>query len=94
VSKINETIARLDRFARRVGLDLAELAVNRRGFEFGPTRRWLEYKPGGKGIVQVTAYVRRGGPVEAVQYKDAEQMERLLARSLEHDADQYIEIPE
>jgi hypothetical protein len=94
MSKINETIARLDRTARRIGLDLTELAVNRRGFEFGPTGRWLEFKPGGKGIVQVTAFTRRGGPVEAIQHKDLRQAEQLLARSLEADAEQYIDIPD
>jgi hypothetical protein len=83
VSKINETIARLDREARKLGLDLVERGVNRRGFEYQPTSRWMEFRPGGKGIVEVTAYTRRGGLVEAVAHKDVNQMIRLMSRARE-----------
>jgi hypothetical protein len=55
VNKTNPLIAALDRHAHRIGLKLTERG-NVRAFEYGPTRRWLEYRPGGKGVVKVTAY--------------------------------------
>jgi hypothetical protein len=83
MSKTNTLIAALDRHARRIGLALMERG-NVRGFEYGPTRRWLEFRPGGKGIVKVTAYSRRdGGVVEAEQYKTQPQMEALMVRALD-----------
>jgi hypothetical protein len=80
LSKTNETIARLDRFALSVGLALAERG-NVRGFEYVPTRRWIEYRPGGLGVVKVTAYQFKGGPVEAEQHKTFDQMRNLLWRA-------------
>lgn len=85
MNKINETIARLDRSARKLGLELAESAVNRRGFEFRPTGRWMEFKPGGKGIVEVSAYTFKGGPLEATQHKTVTQMEALFIRAFDND---------
>jgi len=83
MSKINPTIAALDRFARRIGLDVKERGVNGRAFEFGPTRRWLEIKPGGSGLVKVTAYSAEGGNKEAEQYRDQDQMIALMWRAVQ-----------
>lgn len=55
MNKINPTIARLDRDARRMGIDLKERGVNRREFSYGD--RLLTYKPGGKGVVRIEAVV-------------------------------------
>jgi hypothetical protein len=82
VSKTNALISALDRHAHRINLDLVERG-NVRCFEYGPTRRWLEYRPGGAGIVKVTAYSSRGGNVEAVQHKTQTEMEKLMLRALE-----------
>jgi hypothetical protein len=82
VSKTNTLIAALDRHALRIGLSMKERG-NVRCFEFGPTRRWLEVRPGGKGVVKVTAYSREGGPIEAVQHRTQDQMERLMLRALD-----------
>jgi hypothetical protein len=82
VNKTNPLIAALDRHAHRIGLKLTERG-NVRAFEYGPTRRWLEYRPGGKGVVKVTAYSFKGGMVEAEQYKTQPEMERLMYRALE-----------
>jgi hypothetical protein len=80
VNKINPMIAALDRCALRVGLNMVERG-NTRCFEYGPTRRWIEYKPGGAGLVKVTSYSARGGNVEAEQYRTEEQMIALLYRA-------------
>jgi hypothetical protein len=80
MSKINEDIARLDRFARRVGLDLTERGVNVRVIDLGT--RLLKYKPGGKGVVKVEASIlsEGGATLDAVQHKTTQQMEALFLR--------------
>ena len=82
MSKTNSLIGALDRHARRIGLELTERG-NVRAFEFGPTRRWLEYRPGGAGVVKVQAFNRKGGTLEAEQYKTQTQMEALMERALD-----------
>jgi hypothetical protein len=78
VSKMNETIARLDRAARRLGLELRETGVNRREFEaFGRTFR---YRPGGKGIVAVETLIN--GKPDATVHKNIERMEELFVSAL------------
>lgn len=81
MNKINPTIAALDRFARRVGLEVNERGVNGRAFTYGPTRRWLYYKPGGAGLVKITAYSEEGGNIESEQYRTEEQMYALMYRA-------------
>lgn len=76
ISDANPTIARLDRAAAQIGLDLRESAVNRREFEgFG---RVFSYKPGGKGIVRVES--RIDGQLAAVVHRDLPGMLDLFAR--------------
>lgn len=82
MSKTNGLIASLDRFAHRIGLAMEERG-NVRAFEFGPTRRWLEVKPGGAGLVKVTAYSTKGGNIEAVQYRSEDQMIGLMWRAIQ-----------
>lgn len=82
MSKTNETIAALDRFAHRIGLKMEERG-NTRCFEFGPTRRWLECKPGGAGLIKVTAYSVKGGNKEAEQYRTEDQMIGLMWRAIQ-----------
>lgn len=83
MNKTKPIIAALDRHALRIGLDLELERGNVRGFTYGPTRRWLEYRPGGLGVVKVTAYSSRGGVLEAEQHKTQPQMEALMRRALE-----------
>lgn len=81
---MNETIARLDRFAHRLGYPLTERGVNGRELTVPDGSRILKYKPGGKGIVRVEALVWEDPPgrwkPDAVQHKTVDQMEALIMR--------------
>lgn len=61
MNKINPTIARLDRVALKMGIDLKERGVNAREFSlpaiFDGDTHILKYKPGGAGVVRIESYV-------------------------------------
>lgn len=91
MSKINETIAVLDRSARSVGLALTERGVNRR--EFTIRGRLIRYRPDGKGTVRVEAFAwtdsfgrsEPGWKLDAIAHRTVEQMEALFIKTTEED---------
>jgi hypothetical protein len=72
---MNETIARLDRDAVWIGVTLTHLGDNARRFYIHPGR-YLDYRPGGKGVLRVRAYV--DGQLEAETVVSIERMRALL----------------
>lgn len=80
----NPTIERLDRSASRIGLPLRETGKTTREFDgFGRT---FHFRPGGLGIVRVTAYV--GGRPDTIAHRTVPQMEDLFKRVLKHNEEQ------
>lgn len=76
--KTNETVARLDREAARLGLDLVRRGRNCR--EFGlPGGRTIRYLSRGKGTLRVCAYV--DGELDAETVCAPERIERLFIRA-------------
>lgn len=82
MSKINESIARLDRSAHRIGYPLRERGVNVRELTTPDGERVLKYRPDGKGTVKVEAYVwdSDAWKLDATQHKTVDQMEKLILR--------------
>jgi hypothetical protein len=75
-SSNNPTIARLDRKAAQLGLVVRETGKATR--EFDGFNRTFHYRPGGLGIVRVTAYV--DGKPDTIAHRTVSQMEDLFAR--------------
>lgn len=78
---LNPTIERLDRKAALLGLVVRETGKTTREFDgFGRT---FHYRPGGLGIVRVTAYL--DGRPDTIAHRTVDQMEDLFARVLKNN---------
>jgi hypothetical protein len=73
---LNETIARLDRDAQALGVELRQRGENVREFNIHP-HRLIQYSPGGKGVILVRAFVDDQFECEVVA--SIERVRELLA---------------
>ena len=73
---LNDTIARLDRDAAGLGIELRQTGENTREFNIH-SHRLLRYRPGGKGVILVQAYV--DGELDCETVVSIERMRALLA---------------
>jgi hypothetical protein len=73
---LNDTIARLDQDAVRLGIELRQTGENTREFNIH-SHRLLRYRPGGKGVILVQAYV--DGELDCETVVSIERMRALLA---------------
>ena len=73
--KTNETIARLDRVAKRLGLNLDRRGHNGREFDLDETRV-IRYLPCGKGSLRVCSYLV--GELDAETVCGPERIETLM----------------
>lgn len=73
---LNETIARLDRDAAQLGVEVRSTGENKREFNIHD-HRLICYQPGGKGVIKVQAYV--DGELDCETVVSIERMRGLLA---------------
>ena len=73
---LNDTIARLDRDAVRMGIQVRSTGENKREFNIHD-HRLICYQPGGKGVLRVQAYV--DGELDCETVVSIERMRGLLA---------------
>lgn len=77
-AKANPTIARLDRLALALGLEVRKTGTNSRSIDLGT--RLIAFKPGGKGVIRVESSVlsESGATLDAESVVSLERMERIL----------------
>jgi hypothetical protein len=78
---LNETIARLDRDAAALGVELRQTGENKREFNIH-SHRLISYQPGGAGVLKVQAFV--DGGLEAEVFASIERVQALLVVGRRH----------
>jgi hypothetical protein len=78
---LNETIARLDRDAATLGVELRQTGENKREFNIHE-HRLICYQPGGKGVLKVQAFVDE--EMEAEVFVGIDRMRDLLLVGRRH----------
>ena len=73
---LNETIARLDRDAAQMGIEVRVTGENKREFNIHD-HRLIRYQPGGKGVIRVQAVV--DGELDCETVVSIERMRDLLS---------------